>query len=399
MGRIAQHFLLETSAIGFLTFHTAPVQFHEKGRKMTASPRLGRTLRLLRDSTAGLALTALLTVAMPAVFPDDRAEAAAGNSITAKVAVNIRSGPGTDHSRLGVLYRGESLTVRGSASNGWIPVTWRGEKAWVAAAYVATAQEVRESASRPGASGSAWTTTRLNARSAPRLTGSIQTVLSKSTQVTLTGQVSGQWSQITWGDGTAWVASRYLSSTEPTQSTSPTPRPESVSPTTTPETIGSRWATSDLNLWTGTSGNRFAGMAPKGSEVKVTGTVSGGRAQIVWQGAVRWVTARYLSETAPTASSSGGGGETCQASFYSDDSATASGESFDQWAMKAAHKSLPFGTKLRVMNLSNGKTVDVTVNDRGPYVSGRCLDLTTGAFKAIADTRQGVAKISYQIIS
>ena len=69
MGRIAQHFLLETSAIGFLTFHTAPVQFHEKGRKMTASPRLGRTLRLLRDSTAGLALTALLTVAMPAVIP------------------------------------------------------------------------------------------------------------------------------------------------------------------------------------------------------------------------------------------------------------------------------------------------------------------------------------------
>ena len=66
--------------------------------------------------------------------------------------------------------------------------------------------------------------------------------------------------------------------------------------------------------------------------------------------------------------------------------------------MKTAHKTLPLGTRLRVRNLANGKTVDVTVNDRGPYVTGRCLDLTTGAFRSIADTRQGVAKVSYEII-
>ena len=55
--------------------------------------------------------------------------------------------------------------------------------------------------------------------------------------------------------------------------------------------------------------------------------------------------------------------------------------------------------KARDFEREQGKAVDVTVNDRGPYVAGRCLDLTTGAFQAIADTRQGVAKVSYEIIS
>ena len=100
---------------------------------MIDSPRKSRMLRLLRDSAIGLVLTAQLTVVVPAIFPDGRAEAAGGNA-TARVAVNVRSGPGTGHSRIGVLYPGESLSVRGSASNGWVPVTWRGQNAWVASA-------------------------------------------------------------------------------------------------------------------------------------------------------------------------------------------------------------------------------------------------------------------------
>ena len=363
---------------------------------MSTSPRKGRALRLLRDSAIGLVLSAQLTLVVPAIFPDGRAEAAGDNAI-ALVAVNVRSGPGTGHSRIGVLYPGESLSIRGSVSNGWVPVTWRGRNAWVASTYV-SGQGTHESGSSAGEEGSAWTTTGLNARSSPGLNAIVVKVLDRGTRVSLTGRSSGRWSQITLDGTTAWVATRYLGSSAPAKSTS-APEPTSVSPTSTPETIGSRWGSAELNLWTTASGDRFVEVAPRGTEFKITGSVSGGRAQVVWKGAVRWVTARHLTDSAPAKTSSSSGGETCLASFYSDDSATASGESFDQWAMKTAHKSLPLGTRLRVTNPANGKTVDVTVNDRGPYVAGRCLDLTTGAFKAIADTRQGVAKVTYEIIS
>lgn len=71
---------------------------------------------------------------------------------------------------------------------------------------------------------------------------------------------------------------------------------------------------------------------------------------------------------------------------------TASGERFDQYAMTAAHKTLPLGTKVKVTNLDNGKSVVVRINDRGPYVKGRVLDLSRGSFSAIAPLQQGILK-------
>ena len=100
-----------------------------------------------------------------------------------------------------------------------------------------------------------------------------------------------------------------------------------------------------------------------------------------------------------SSSSSTGGGGTCQASFYGEGSQTASGESFDSSAMTAASKTYAFGTKLKVTNQANGKSVVVRINDRGPYVSGRCLDLSTGAFSQISSTGAGVATVSYQVVS
>lgn len=71
---------------------------------------------------------------------------------------------------------------------------------------------------------------------------------------------------------------------------------------------------------------------------------------------------------------------------------TASGERFDQYAMTAAHKTLPLGTKVKVTNLDNGKSVVVRINDRGPYIKGRVLDLSRGSFSAIAPLKQGILK-------
>ena len=76
---------------------------------------------------------------------------------------------------------------------------------------------------------------------------------------------------------------------------------------------------------------------------------------------------------------------------------TANGERFDAYRWTAAHPYLPMGSKIRVTNQDNGKQVIVRVNDRGPYVGGRDLDLSYGAFSSIANPGQGVASICYSV--
>jgi len=81
------------------------------------------------------------------------------------------------------------------------------------------------------------------------------------------------------------------------------------------------------------------------------------------------------------------------ASFYSKPQPVASGGRFNPKAMTAAHKTLPFGTKVKVTNKRNGKSVVVTINDRGPYVKGRIIDLSLAAAKKIGMTNSGVVPI------
>jgi rare lipoprotein A len=86
------------------------------------------------------------------------------------------------------------------------------------------------------------------------------------------------------------------------------------------------------------------------------------------------------------------------ASYYGSESGsrTASGQRFNQNAMTAAHRSLPFGTKLRVTH--GGRSVIVTINDRGPFIRGRVLDLSTGAARVIGLTGAGVGRIMAEVI-
>jgi len=75
---------------------------------------------------------------------------------------------------------------------------------------------------------------------------------------------------------------------------------------------------------------------------------------------------------------------------------TSSGEKFDQNALTAAHPSLPMGTKAEVTNLENGKTVEVTINDRGPDVKGRVIDLSKGAAKILDMKKTGTAQVKIE---
>jgi rare lipoprotein A len=87
------------------------------------------------------------------------------------------------------------------------------------------------------------------------------------------------------------------------------------------------------------------------------------------------------------------------ASYYKSGKRTANGEHFNPNGMTAAHRKLKFGTRLRVTNVRTGKSVVVRVNDRGPFVRGRVIDLSLGAARVIGLTKTGVARISYTVLN
>lgn len=99
---------------------------------------------------------------------------------------------------------------------------------------------------------------------------------------------------------------------------------------------------------------------------------------------------------ADTAGSPGGPVETGKASWYGTQhhgKRTASGEPFDQHALTAAHRTLPFGTRVKVTNLNNQRSVVVRINDRGPFRRGRVIDLSRAAAEQLDLIRTGVAPV------
>ena len=96
------------------------------------------------------------------------------------------------------------------------------------------------------------------------------------------------------------------------------------------------------------------------------------------------------------------GGQTGEASWYGERHhglTTASGEIYDMNQLTAAHPSLPMGSKVLVTNLKNGKSVEVRINDRGPHVDGRIIDLSYAAAKKLGAVAGGTIPVRLQVIS
>ena len=85
------------------------------------------------------------------------------------------------------------------------------------------------------------------------------------------------------------------------------------------------------------------------------------------------------------------------ASWYRDHR-TASGERFNVNAMAAAHRTLPFGSKVRVIDLRTGHSVIVRINDRGPYIRGRIIDLTVGAARKLGTYHRGISRVRIEVL-
>ena len=86
------------------------------------------------------------------------------------------------------------------------------------------------------------------------------------------------------------------------------------------------------------------------------------------------------------------------ASFYTEGAQTASGERFDTHELTAAHRTLPFGTRLRVTNVATGRSVTVRVNDRGPFIPGRVVDVSHSAAETLGMVGGGIAKVKLDVV-
>jgi uncharacterized protein YabE (DUF348 family) len=128
-------------------------------------------------------------------------------------------------------------------------------------------------------------------------------------------------------------------------------------------------------------------------EVRVSSAVTAAaQAQVTLVG-----TKTATSATTPT-STTPATGNSCGVSWYATGSRTANGEAFNPDGLTAASKTLPFNTLVKVTNPANGNSVTVRINDRGPYVTGRCLDLARGAFSQIASLGTGAITATWEVV-
>ena len=274
-------------------------------------------------------------------------------------------------------------------------------------------------------------------RTAPSPSGQVIDQLADGAGVEVTGEAHGNWVQVRAGHRTGWVYRTHLSgkvpAAQPIKHAEPVKHSKPAKSTKHAKDDASTHTTSGVNVRTApTPKASIVTSLAEGTGVKVTGDARGNWVEVRANGHTGWVYRTHLSGKVPAAQpikhaepvkhkggdtsrdttrpsrhhakdgdsnkGSGRADARCVASFYDEPQSTASGEQFNPNAMTAAHKSLSLGTHIRVTNVRNGRSVVVRINDRGPYVAGRCVDLSRASFAEIADLGQGTTPITYTVL-
>lgn len=208
----------------------------------------------------------------------------AGSVRATTTAVNVRRGAGTSHAVLRVLATSSKVTMTGRSSAGFAEVVLGSRQGWVSTTYLEAASGL------PAVVGSRVATAVLDIRStaADRYTRIAE--VKKGATLQITGVVANGRAQVIHAGAARWVTAKYLATPAATQPSLPG----------LPRVTGTRYATTTLNIRS-TSADRSTTMAevPRGTALSITGRVVDGRMQIVWNRAVRWVTAQYLSTSRP----------------------------------------------------------------------------------------------------
>ncbi|MDO4412418.1 septal ring lytic transglycosylase RlpA family protein [Cutibacterium sp.] len=274
-----------------------------------------------------------------------------------RVHLNVRSGRGTDYKRHGLIHPGDRLLIVGKDVQGWTPVNYRGKTSWVATRYITKVTRPVGIYAQRGDH---------NAR-----TKAVQRDLS-----TL-NYFPSKWVGLPYGPSTTNAVKVFQKANALKQT--------GVTDAVTVSLLRSK-----------AGAQRAAEAEQKAAQEKSAQKKADAQESAQRHSSSR--TSRSSERSTSSDVSTSGIAGSCEASFYSD-SQTASGESFNSSDMTAASKTYSFGTRLKVTNKANGRSVVVRVNDRGPYVSGRCLDLSPAAFNQISSPSAGVADVTYEKVS
>lgn len=279
-----------------------------------------------------------------------------------RVHLNVRSGRGTAYKRHGLIHPGDRLLIVGKDVQGWTPVNYRGKTSWVATRYI------------------------------NKVTRPVGIFAQRGDHNARTKAVQRDLSTLSYFPG-KWVGLPYGPST--TNAVKVFQKANALKQTGVTDAV-------TMSLLRSKASYKRAAEAEKAAETE--------KAAPQKKAAAPEPTQRHSEKSSRTSRSSertdrsaadvstSGVAGSCGASFYTD-SQTASGESFSSSAMTAASKTYSFGTRLKVTNKANGRSTVVRINDRGPYVSGRCLDLTPAAFNQISSPSAGVADVTYEKVS
>ncbi|MDO5499043.1 MAG: SH3 domain-containing protein [Propionibacteriaceae bacterium] len=210
-------------------------------------------------------------------------------------ALNVRTGAALTYRVVTVLARGTAVETTGVTANGYSQIVHGGSLRWVSTRYLSQARPTAPTPAGPGlppVQSTATATAELMVRTTSGSDFDVITNVPSGSTLRLTGVTENGRTQIIHDGRLAWVNSLYISGS------ANVPRPPA---STLPPTVGTRYATTGLALrGSAADGAPQYGVAPTGSALQVTGRQQNGRAEVVWNGTVRWVTAQYLSNTLPT---------------------------------------------------------------------------------------------------
>ena len=396
-----------------------------------------RPKRSVRGAAATIALTSGISVVAPAVI-GSVAHAANTQTMYTTADVNVRSASSNSGRVLTVAARGQSVKVTGEKVRGWVPVAVNGTSGWIYQRYLTEENVHPVHFGSDPLPDTMIAAVPVNVRSDSANAGKVLTVAERGQQVQVTGRPDGGWVPVSVNGKSGWIYGRYLT-TGKAAAAPAKPKTDAKNDSSTSRDQGrpalgnaATRTTSGLNMRTAPSpSGQVINQLASGAGVQVTGEVHGNWVQIRANGYTGWAYRTHLTGNVPATkvdtpsrnthrgsdtsrdkarpprqdSSNGdsdkGSGRIagrCIASFYDEPQTTASGEQFNPNAMTAANKTLPLGTRIRVTNVRNGRSTVVRINDRGPYVAGRCVDLSRASFARIADIGQGTAPITYTIL-
>lgn len=398
-----------------------------------------RPKRSVRGAAATIALTSGISVVAPAVI-GSVAHAANTQTMYTTADVNVRSASSNSGKVLTVAARGQSVKVTGEKVRGWVPVAVNGTSGWIYQRYLTEENVHPVHFGSDPLPDTMIAAVPVNVRSDSANAGKVLTVAERGQQVQITGRPDGGWVPVSVNGKSGWIYGRYLTTGKAAATPAkPKTKTDAKNDSSTSRDQGrpalgnaATRTTSGLNMRTAPSpSGQVINQLASGAGVQVTGEVHGNWVQIRANGYTGWAYRTHLTGNVPatkvdtpsrnthrgsdtsrdkarpprqdssnddSVKGSGRIAGRCIASFYDEPQTTASGEQFNPNAMTAANKTLPLGTRIRVTNVRNGRSTVVRINDRGPYVAGRCVDLSRASFARIADIGQGTAPITYTIL-